>query len=98
MNIEASTRLLLNQLNQTSPIKTATEGDSFTNIFGNAINQLTETQIHADQATQALAMGEDIQLHDVMIQSTEAQLSLELAVQVRNRCLEAYNEVKNMQF
>ena len=47
---------------------------------------------------QAMIMGEDIEMHDVMIQTTEAQLSLELAVQVRNKCIEAFNEMKNMQF
>ena len=33
-----------------------------------------------------------------MINMTEAQLSLETAVQVRNKVIEAYNDIKNMQF
>lgn len=105
MNIEATTGLLLDRLNGTeqtsmTPKNTAIAptGAGFDNIFGEALNQLTQKQVGADQAVQALIMGEDVQMHDVMIQSTEAQLSLELAVQVRNKCIEAFNEMKNMQF
>lgn len=103
MNIEASTRILLDRLNgvekmeslQTADIK---DSNGFGNILGDAFNQLSSQQIGADQAMQAMVMGEDIGMHDVMIQTTEAQLSLELAVQVRNKCIEAFNEMKNMQF
>ena len=103
MNIEANTRLMLDRLNGVQDIgglkaNEVADGDSFGTVFGGALNQLTEKQIGADQSVQALIMGEDIEMHDVMIQTTEAQLSLELAVQVRNKCLEAFNEMKNMQF
>ena len=103
MNIEASTRILLDRLNgveqmesfQTADIK---DSNGFGNVLGDAFNQLSSQQIGADQSMQAMIMGEDIEMHDVMIQTTEAQLSLELAVQVRNKCIEAFNEMKNMQF
>lgn len=103
MNIEASTRILLDRLNgveqmesfQTADIK---DSNGFGNLLGDAFNQLSSQQIGADQSMQAMIMGEDIEMHDVMIQTTEAQLSLELAVQVRNKCIEAFNEMKNMQF
>ncbi|MGO4995214.1 flagellar hook-basal body complex protein FliE [Jeotgalibaca porci] len=103
MNIEASTRIMLDRLNgveqmesfQTADIK---DSNGFGNLLGDAFNQLSSQQIGADQSMQAMIMGEDIEMHDVMIQTTEAQLSLELAVQVRNKCIEAFNEMKNMQF
>ncbi len=103
MNIEASTRIMLDRLNgveqmesfQTADIK---DSNGFGNLLGDAFNQLSSQQIGADQSMQAMIMGDDIEMHDVMIQTTEAQLSLELAVQVRNKCIEAFNEMKNMQF
>ena len=103
MNIEASTRILLDRLNgveqmesfQTADIKGS---NGFGNILGDAFNQLSSYQIGADQSMQAMIVGEDIEMHDVMIKTPEAQLSLELAVQVRNKCIEAFNEMKNMQF
>ena len=42
--------------------------------------------------------GTESDLGKVMINMTEAQLSLETAVQVRNKVIEAYNDIKNMQF
>lgn len=103
MNIEASTRLLIDKMNTMGAYdfpstKIAEEGQAFDGLFNAAVQQFNQSQLHADQAVQSLVMGEDVALHDVMIQTTEAQLSLELAVQVRNKCLEAYNDLKNMQF
>jgi flagellar hook-basal body complex protein FliE len=53
--------------------------------------------VAADAELQRLAAGEAQSLHQVMIQLEEARLGLQLAVQVRNRLLEAYQEVLRMQ-
>lgn len=71
---------------------------SFSNILDQSLKSLENKQIQSSIATKDLITGEADNLHNVMIQATEAQLSLELAVQLRNRCLEAVNEIKNMQF
>lgn len=101
--MEASTRVMLDRLSGSEKIGTAhkitdTGQAAFGTLFKDALNQLTETQVGADRSMQAMIMGEDVAMHEVMIQATEAQLSLELAVQVRNKCIEAFNEMKNMQF
>ncbi|WP_407391858.1 flagellar hook-basal body complex protein FliE, partial [Carnobacterium jeotgali] len=57
-----------------------------------------DQQVAANQGVQDLITGNTDNLHNVMIQTSEAQLSLELALQLRNKGLEAYNEIKNMQF
>ena len=44
-----------------------------------------------------LAAGEPVELHDVMIAMEEADLSLRLALQVRNKLVEAYQEIQRMQ-
>ena len=62
------------------------------------MSSLNEQQVAADQGVQDLITGNTDNLHNVMIQTSEAQLSLELALQLRNKGLEAYNEIKNMQF
>jgi flagellar hook-basal body complex protein FliE len=51
-----------------------------------------------DQGTNGMISGTESDLGKVMINMTEAQLSLETAVQVRNKVIEAYNDIKNMQF
>jgi flagellar hook-basal body complex protein FliE len=51
----------------------------------------------ADKQLQAVATGEAQNLHQVMISLEEARLSFQLLVQVRNRVLEAYQDVMRMQ-
>lgn len=61
------------------------------------INQIN-SQVHtADTHVQALAVGEVDNLHQVMQSLEKAKLSFELMVQVRNRVLEAYQDIMRMQ-
>lgn len=71
---------------------------SFSDIIKNSINNLDDKQLASNHAVHGLISGEADDLHNVMIKTAEAQISLELAVQLRNRSLEAMNEIKNMQF
>ncbi|HJB23111.1 flagellar hook-basal body complex protein FliE [Jeotgalibaca ciconiae] len=101
MNIEAYTNVInkVNTLDSMSiPNTTEVKNDEFSSIFNDALNSFTTSQQLSDQAVESLVVGDDVALHNIMIQTTEAQLSLELAIQVRNKCLEAYNDIKNMQF
>lgn len=103
MNIENYTHIAnkinsLDSINFSQTNQVSENGEGFSSIFNNALNSFTTSQQMADGATTSLVVGDDVALHDIMIQTTEAQLSLELAIQVRNKCLEAYNDIKNMQF
>ena len=51
----------------------------------------------ADKEVQKLALGETDNLHNVMLSLERARTSLELVVQVRNRLLEAYQDIQRMQ-
>ena len=74
------------------------EGESsFSNIISNEIEKLNTQQVKADEMVQGFISGQVDDLHTVMIATEEARLSLELAVQIRNRCVEAYKEINNMQ-
>lgn len=91
-----------NKIQQKPDIKTAInisgeESPSFKNIINNEIEKLNDKQIKADQLTQGFISGQVEDLHTVLIATEEARLSLELAVQVRNKCVEAYKEINNMQ-
>lgn len=92
----------LNQVNNARPNNLVnSEGSNpaaFTNLLKDSLMTLEGKQAESAQAVQSLIDGTADDLHTVMIKTTEAQLSLEVAVQIRNRCLEAYNEIKNMQF
>lgn len=111
MNVEQVYRGMLNGLDGgkgvdglSSPLKnmgaaTEVEEADFSAQLTDAMDQFMHVQAESDQAITSLVLQEDgVEMHDVMIKATEAQLALDLAVQVRNKCLEAYNDIKNMQF
>lgn len=76
---------------------TREEGVSFKDIINQEIEKLNNKQLEADGLTQDFISGEEEDLHRVLISIEEARISLELAVQVRNKCVEAYKEINNMQ-
>jgi len=88
----------ISSLSAMTGIQSESDTASFDNLLGKSMALLSETQNASDAATQSLIIGDNENLHDVMIKATEAQLALDLAVQVRNKSLEAFNEIKNMQF
>jgi len=69
----------------------------FGDVLTNAINTLQQKEDTANQAVTALAAGEDIELHQVMMAMQEADISFQMAIQVRNKLVEAYQEVMRMQ-
>lgn len=51
----------------------------------------------ADTQVRQLAVGENTNIHQVMISLEKARMSMELVVQVRNKVLEAYQNMMQMQ-
>lgn len=71
--------------------------DSFGEALFDAVQTLSRLQQEADARSTALATGEPVELHDVMLTQERAALGLDLAVQVRNKFVEAYQEIMRMQ-
>lgn len=70
---------------------------AFTDLVSQGLQQVN-TQINASQtALQRLALGDTQNLHQVMIGLEESRLSFQLFMQVRNRMLEAYQDIMKMQ-
>ncbi|MBO1510416.1 flagellar hook-basal body complex protein FliE [Metabacillus bambusae] len=76
---------------------TSTSKTSFADSLKQAINQVNQSQIESDKMTEALASGKNVELHDVMITAQKASVSMTLAVEVRNKAIEAYQEMMRMQ-
>lgn len=72
------------------------EGD-FGNIVTTALQGLQNTQDKADGLAVKAATGDMSDVHDFTIASTEAALTTEFTVAVRNRAVEAFNEIMRMQ-
>lgn len=71
--------------------------NEFSAFLKNAVNELNATQQQADIATTALVTGQVEDFHTPVIAMEKASLSLGLAVTVRNKVLEAYQEIMRMQ-
>jgi flagellar hook-basal body complex protein FliE len=71
--------------------------DGFGKSLTHAVDSLSRLQQEADVATTQLAAGEPIELHDVMIAQDQVTLGFQLAVQVRNKMVEAYQDIMRMQ-
>lgn len=69
----------------------------FDQIVSDGLGKVNESLLAAQSGVQALAAGTAPDLHRVMIQMEESQLSFQLMLQVRNRLLEAYQDVMKMQ-
>ncbi|MBU6429117.1 MAG: flagellar hook-basal body complex protein FliE [Cyanobacteria bacterium REEB65] len=52
---------------------------------------------HATDLEQTLATGGNVDLHDVMVASEEAGIAVSLVTQIRNKALEAFNDIIHMQ-
>jgi flagellar hook-basal body complex protein FliE len=77
---------------------TATDpAQGFLDTLGNAFGQLNQQLVTADASLADFAAGGSSDLHTVMLQMQEASLGLKLGVQVRDRFLEAYQEIMRLQ-
>ncbi|RLC28708.1 MAG: flagellar hook-basal body complex protein FliE [Deltaproteobacteria bacterium] len=72
--------------------------NSFGEILSKSINEVNQYQNEADMAMNELAMGRQTDIHQTMIAIEKAEVSFKLMMQVRNKIISAYEEVKRMQF
>ena len=62
-----------------------------------AIRAVDEKLVQRDDMVQAMVRGEAVEVHDIMTAAQEAQLAFDLMLEVRNKLLEAYQEIMRMQ-
>jgi flagellar hook-basal body complex protein FliE len=104
LDIAAEARALrpggINPLEIPQPLRAPVSTDgpqSFEGVLGRLVQEVNEKQIASQAAVRGLMAGEDIPLHRVMIAAEEASVSFQLMVEVRNKLLEAYQELMRMQ-
>ncbi|MCM8813582.1 MAG: flagellar hook-basal body complex protein FliE [Candidatus Omnitrophica bacterium] len=76
----------------------STDKESFAKLLSNSLKQIDEMNKGAEQAMENLAAGELQDVHQVMLAMEKANLSFMTMMQVRNKLVQAYNEVMRMQF
>jgi flagellar hook-basal body complex protein FliE len=70
---------------------------SFSDFLKSTVDQVTKAQSTGDSAIEKLNTGEAKNMHEVMIAVEEADISLRMLVQMRNKALTAYDEIMRMQ-
>ena len=65
-------------------------------FFKELVGKVNDMQVQSDQAIQKLATGENRNLHETMIAVEKASISFQFMSQIRNKALEAYQEVMRM--
>lgn len=98
-NYSDSVQKMTGLTSQTSKLDDNSQNEkSFSDYLTTALSSVSQNMSNMDKSSAGMISGSNSNLGDVMIKMTEAQLSLETAVQVRNKCIDAYNDIKNMQF
>jgi flagellar hook-basal body complex protein FliE len=64
--------------------------------FSKALDSLSDKQNSSDALIQKLAAGENVDLHQVMIASEEASISMQVALAMRDKLVTAYQDVMRM--
>lgn len=82
---------LAGEINRTS------NGHTFNQVIEQFIGDVNQKQVNADAAVQALVTGETDNVQEVMLALSQADLSFRMFMEVRNRVIDAYQEVMRTQ-
>jgi flagellar hook-basal body complex protein FliE len=91
---KVSPGISLQPSNLSAPAGQAT--DSFQNLLGNFVNEVSAQQGAASDAVNGLLSGQHVSLHQAMISMEEASVSFQMMVEVRNKLLDSYQELMRM--
>ena len=70
----------------------------FSGVFRSMVEQTKALDSQASHAVTGLLNGTGVDVHDAMIATGKADLAFELALQVRNKAVGAYQQMMGMQF
>ena len=70
----------------------------FSDLMNDAVGEVSRLQDQAQQAMVGLMTGSGIEVHQAMIATEKASMAFELSLAVRNKAIQAYQQVMGMQF
>jgi flagellar hook-basal body complex protein FliE len=77
------------------PVKQG-DGASFQDMFNGFMKDVNDMQLKADQSIQKMVTGEVKDVHQVMLAVGEAKVAFNLLLEIRNKTMEAYQEILRM--
>jgi flagellar hook-basal body complex protein FliE len=87
----------LRELNMKDQDLNLGQGPSFAATLSQAVDKVNDLQQTADVKAQKLATGESKSIPEVMVAMEKADIALKLMVSVRNKVIDAYQEIMKMQ-
>lgn len=86
------------QSESSSKTKSSDSGKSeFLDLLEKGIKEVNDSSIAAEKSSMDLASGKSSNIHETMLAVTKAELGFNMMVQMRNKVIEAYQEVMRMQ-
>ena len=73
-----------------------TQGPAFKDVLLNSIREVNDAQQEADRAVEALFTGDEVNPAEVLTAVQKADLAFRMMMQIRNKLVAAYDEVKNI--
>lgn len=75
----------------------ASDSVSFGQVLKQSLNEVNQLQSEADRAIEALATGQQTDIHNTMIAMEKADVAFRLLMQIRNKVISAYETIMRMQ-
>ncbi len=78
-------------------VKVSAPDENFAATITKSLEEVNRLQSEADHLVNRLASGDSVELHQAMIAMQKASTALQFTIQVRNKVVEAYQEIMRMQ-
>lgn len=90
-------KMFMESLSQYENKDMAMDNSGIGEFLTDSIKSVSDAQFHADNMNKQLILGETDNLHGVMIANQKAEMTLNFAVEVKNKVVEAYKEITRLQ-
>lgn len=100
MAIEALNAVSSAMIESGSVKKTATPNESqqkFADFLKDSLNGVMKTEAESNLLTTKMINGENVDIHQVMAAAQKSGVTMQLTLEVRNKAIEAYQEIMRMQ-
>lgn len=94
--IDADLRSISDSATKGNPAKEDSKS-GFADLLKEGIKDVNKAEIAGEKASMDLVSGKTSNIHETMLAVTKAELGFNMLVQLRNKALEAYQEVMRMQ-
>jgi flagellar hook-basal body complex protein FliE len=78
--------------------KAEAAGAPFADLLTDAVGDVSRLEHQAQRAMEGLMTGSGVDVHQAMIATQKASMAFELSLAVRNKAIQAYQQVMSMQF